>query len=431
MKYQKIANLIDDKPNQPSKFRTRNWIEINDESRGTYNVNSQIKFKTTMLKSSLCHYSYAYILVKGTISVNNSAAGDAINNNNRKVIFKNCAPFTNCISEINNTQIDNAKDIDIVIPMYNLIEYSDNYAKTTGSLWQYGKDIPARNNNNEIVVFTGNNLTDSFTFKAKITGQTGDDGTKDVEIMVPLKYLSNFWRTLEMPLINCEVNLILTWSSTCVIVSTGDANQAATFAITDTKLYVPVVTLSTQENTKFLQQLKSGFKRAINWDKDLSKPEILAQNPSLNHLTEPSFQRVNRLFVLAFGNDNHRSSRRRYNLPTVEIKDYNIAINGENFFDQSIKNNKVTYENIRKIAPGQGDDYKTGCLLDYTYFTNTYKMIAVDLSKQQALDADPTAIQQINFTANLDRAGNTKVYFILEEAKETILDFSQGTVKVL
>ena len=215
------------------------------------------------------------------------------------------------------------------------------------------------------------------------------------------------------------------------IVSTGDANQAATFAITDTKLYVPVVTLSTQENTKFLQQLKSGFKRAINWDKDLSKPEILAQNPSLNHLTEPSFQRVNRLFVLAFGNDNHRSSRRRYNLPTVEIKDYNIAINGENFFDQSIKNNKVTYENIRKIAPGQGDDYKTGCLLDYTYFTNTYKMIAVDLSKQQALDADPTAIQQINFTANLDRAGNTKVYFILEEAKETILDFSQGTVKVL
>ena len=106
-------------------------------------------------------------------------------------------------------------------------------------------------------------------------------------------------------------------------------------------------------------------------------------------------------------------------------------INGENFFDQPIKNNKVTYDNIRKIAAGQGDDYATGCLLDYTYFTNTYKMIAVDLSKRQALDADPRAIQQINFTGNLDRAGNTRVYFILEEAKETILDFSQGTVKVL
>ena len=106
-------------------------------------------------------------------------------------------------------------------------------------------------------------------------------------------------------------------------------------------------------------------------------------------------------------------------------------INGENFFDQPIKNNKVTYENIRKIAIDQGDDYSTCCLLDYTYFTNTYKMIAVDLSKQQALDSDPRAIQQINFTANLDRAGNTRVYFILEEAKENILDFSRGTVKVL
>ena len=106
-------------------------------------------------------------------------------------------------------------------------------------------------------------------------------------------------------------------------------------------------------------------------------------------------------------------------------------INGENLFDQPIKNNKVTYENIRKIATGKGDDYTTGCLLDYLYFEDTYKMIAVDLSKQQALDADPSAIQQINFTANLDRAGNTSVYFILEEAKETILDFSQGTVKVL
>ena len=433
MEYQKIENLIDDNaPNQPSKFRTRNWIEINDESRRAYNVNSQIKFKTTMLKSSLCDYSDAYILVKGTISVNNTAAqGPAVNNTNKKVIFKNCAPFTNCISEINNMQIDNAKDIDIVMPMYNLTEYSDNYAKTTGSLWQYGKDIPARNANNEITEFTEANLTDSFNFKIKITSQTGNDGTKDVEIIVPLKYLSNFWRTLEMPLINCEVNLILTWSSTCVLIATGVQNQNATFAITDTKLYVPVVTLSTKKKSKFRQQLKSGFKRVINWKKYLSKPELLAQNPNLNHLVEPSFKGVNRLFVLAFENDDDRTSRDEYYLPAVEIKDYNIVINGENVFDQPIKNNKVTYNNIRKIATGQGDDYTTGCLLDYPYFANTYKVIAVDLSKQQALDADPRAIQQINFTANLDRAGNTRAYFILEEAKETILDFSQGTVKVL
>ena len=430
MEYQKIANLIDDDTlNEPSKFRTRNWAEVNDESRGAYNVNSQIKFKTSMLKSSLCD---AYILVKGTITVNNTAAaGVAANNTNKKVIFKNFAPFTNCISEINNTQIDNAKDIDIVMPMYNLIEYSDNYAKTTGSLWQYCKDIPARNANDDIAIFAEDNTTDSFKFKAKITGQTGNNGTKDVEIMVPLNYLSNFWRTLEMPLINCEVNLILTRSSSCVLIATAIQNQAATFKITDTKLYVPLVTLSTQENTKFLQQLKSGFKRVINWNKYLSKPELLAQNPNLNHLVEPSFQGINRLFVLTFEIDNDRTSDDRYFLPAVEIKDYNIVINGENFFDQPIKNNKITYDNIRKIAICQGDDYTTGCLLDYPYFKDTYKMIAVDLSKQQALDADPRAVQQINFTANLDRAGNIRVYFILEEAKETILDFSQGTLKVL
>ena len=377
-----------------------------------------------MLKSSLCDYSDAYILVKGTITITgagNDAAARQADERDKVVIFKNCAPFTNCISEINNTQTDNAKDIDIVMPMYNLIEYSDNYVKTIGSLWQYFRDESVADDDIED--------SESFKSKKKITGKTPNiDNKKDVEIMVPLKYLSNFWRTLEMPLINCEVNLILTWSSTCVIT---DSNGAGTFAITDTKLYVPVVTLSTQENTKFHQQLKSGFKRVINWNKYLSKPELLAQNPNLNHLVEPSFQGVNRLFVLAFEGDDNRTAHDSYYLPTVEIKDYNIMINGENFFDQPIKNNKVTYENIRKITTGQGDDYTTGSLLDYSYFADTYKMIAVDLSKQQALDADPRAIQQINFTANLDRAGNTRVYFILEEAKETILDLSQGTVKVL
>ena len=196
MEHQKIANLLDDaSSNQPSKFKTKNWVEVNDESRGTYNVNSQIKFKTTMLKSSLCDYSDAYILVKGTITVNNTAAADAdANNTNKKVIFKNCAPFTICISEINNTQVDNVKDIDIVMPMYNLIEYSDNYSKTSGSLWQYCKDIPTANNNNAIVDFTDNNLTDSFNFKVEMTGQTGNDGTNNVEIMT---FLINQSKTIK------------------------------------------------------------------------------------------------------------------------------------------------------------------------------------------------------------------------------------------
>ena len=135
-----------------------------------------------------------------------------------------------------------------------------------------------------------------------------------------------------MPLINCEVNLILTWSSTCVIVSTDVANQNATFEITDTKLYVPVGSLSTQDNYKLLQQLKSGYKRTVNWNKYLSKPELLAQNPNLNHLVEPSFQGVNRFFVLALKSDTQRTSAKGYYLPNVEIKDYNVMINGENFF---------------------------------------------------------------------------------------------------
>ena len=154
MEYQKIENLIDDASNQPSIFKPKNWVELKNESRGTYNVNSQIKFKTTMLKSSLCDYSDAHILVKGTITVDNTAAADTdANNANEKIIFKNCAPFTNCMSETNNTQVDHAKNIDIVMPMYNLIEYSDIYSKTSGSLWPYCKDIPAVANNNAIVNF--------------------------------------------------------------------------------------------------------------------------------------------------------------------------------------------------------------------------------------------------------------------------------------
>ena len=211
------------------------------------------------------------------------------------------------------------------MPMYNLIEYNDNYAKTSGSLRQYYRDEP------------NVNLADSESFKSKIkiTGKTPNNrNEKDAEIMVPLKYLSNFWRTLEMPLINCEFNLILTWSSNCVITnSTG----AGTFEINNTKLYVPIVTLSTQDNSKLLQQLKSGFKRIIYWNKYLSKRELLAQNPNLSHLVEPSFQEENRLFVLAFENDTRTTSHSGYYLPNVGIKNYNVMINGEKFFDQLIQ----------------------------------------------------------------------------------------------
>ena len=151
----------------------------------------------------------------------------------------------------------------------------------------------------------------------------------------------------------------------------------------------------------------------------------------LNHLVDPSFQGVNTHFVLSFENEDDRTLHSTYYVPKVEIKDYSVRIDGKNFFDQPIKNNLETYENIRRITTGKGDDYTTGCLLDYSYFKENYKMIAIDLSKQQALDADPRAIQQINFTANLEREGNTTMFFITEQAKETVFEFSQGTVKVL
>ena len=181
---------------------------MNDKSSENY-ANSDIRFKTTMLRSNLCDYANSYILVKGTITI--TGAGDnagerEADERDKRVTFKNCAPFTKRITRINNTDIDNAHDIDVVMPMYKLIDYSDNYSNASGSLWQYYKDDP------------NDNLTDSESFKSevKITGKTPAAGnTKYVEIIVPLKYLSNFWRTLEMPLINCEVNLILTWSKDC------------------------------------------------------------------------------------------------------------------------------------------------------------------------------------------------------------------------
>ena len=174
------------------------------------------------------------------------------------------------------------------MPMYNLIEYCDNYSKTSRSLWPYYKDDPNDNLAN----------SESFKSKAKITGKTPENGnTKDVEIVVPLKYLSNFLRTLEMPLINCEVNLILAWPKDYVITnSTGEEK----FEITETKIYFPVVTLSTRDNEKLLKQLKSGFKKTISWNKYELNIKTFAQNRYLNYLINPNFEGVNRLFVLSF-----------------------------------------------------------------------------------------------------------------------------------
>ena len=234
-----------------------------------------------MLTSDLCDYSESYIVVKERITV---ADPNNANYDNERAFKKN-APFTSSIWKLNNTLIDNAEDLYIVIPMYNLLEYSKNYI-TTSSLWNYYRDEPnsgigGRNNNVNYSIKDSK----SFDYKTSITWKLeGIDRTKDVEIVVPLKYLSNFWRTLNMPLINCEINLILTWSENCVLTNkaTRDAVPAqggnpavaavnnpknAKLKIKDTKLYAPVVTLSTKDDNNLLEQLKSGFKRAIKWNK--------------------------------------------------------------------------------------------------------------------------------------------------------------------
>ena len=204
-----------------------------NQEEHTRQLNRQVNFKRSMPGSNLCDYSDAYLLVRGNITVNNTTAeGAAANKTNKKLIFKTCAPFSDCIIKKNNTQVDNAKDIDLVMLMHNVMEYSNNYSKTCGSWWQDDKYIPAVNNNGDIVDFNVANATDSFNFKTKITDQTNNNGRINVGIIVTLKYSRIFWRTFKMLLINCEVNLILTWPVDCVIIYTNVANQVPTFTTT-------------------------------------------------------------------------------------------------------------------------------------------------------------------------------------------------------
>ena len=207
----------------------------------------------------------------------NAAATNNANNNafdEKKLVFKNNAPFINCISKINGVKIDNAEDLDVVMLMYNLLEYSRNYRKTTSSLWNYYRDEPSSSTNDDNITHSVLN-SESYDYKANFieNGVTNNNLTKnDVKIVVPLKHLSNFWRHLNILLINCEVELILTWFKNCVLIdkSTREANydanpnvyeidrpENAIFKITDTKLYVPIVTLSKEDDIKLLEQLKS------------------------------------------------------------------------------------------------------------------------------------------------------------------------------
>ena len=251
METQKIVNLLNGSENDNSKFVTKKWYIIDSESNGNYSQNDEIKFLTRSIESSLCDYSDAYILVTGnaTVTPNNAAT---------QAVFKNCAPFEKCRTEINETFIDETDFINIAMPMYNLIEYSVNYSSTSGSLWHFGRDEII--NNADV---TNDDNVPSFKHKASLIGNTEANETKNgVKIAVPLKYLSNFWRSLEMPLINCKVELSLKLYERCLLT----AANTATFTITDAKRYVPIVTLSIEDNSKLTKLLNKGFKRPIYWN---------------------------------------------------------------------------------------------------------------------------------------------------------------------
>ena len=209
MEFQKIVNFLNANSDENlPRFITKKWVEVYDQSGENYNVNKEIRIKTSMLRSELCDYSYAYIVLKGGITL--EGHNDA-NKRDKCIAFENNAPFINCISKINGLKIDNAEDLDVVMPMYSLLEYSKNYKKTTGSLWNYYRDEPSNplSSNSE-----------SFKYKTNVIGKTpeNNDSLTDVKIVIPLKHLSNFWRALNIPLINCKVELILTWSNKCVLV---------------------------------------------------------------------------------------------------------------------------------------------------------------------------------------------------------------------
>ena len=203
----------------------------------------------------------------------------------------------------------------------------------------------------------------------------------------------------------------------------------AKFEITDCKMYVPVVTLSAENDNKLLEQLKSGFRITIKWNKCMSQMSNQNKNNNLNYLIDPTFSNVNRLFVLSFENEEDRTSYYKYYMPRVEIKDYNVLIDGNAFFELSIKNIEETYEKIIQLTDHSGY-YTRGNLLDYEYFKEHYKLIAIDLSKQIELE-NKDIQQQISFIGNLERDDGAVMFFIIEKSEETIIECLQNYASIV
>ena len=274
--------------------------------------------------------------------------------NATRLDLKNCAPFTKCNLEIIDEHVDTAENLDIVMSMYNLIEYSDNYQDSSATLYQNKGD--ERPEDDAVADLTADN-SDSFKYKIKLLGnidQFSADaarvGRLNVKVVVALKYLSNFFRLLEMPLINCKIKLNLTWKKECVL-STADYN--AVFIINDTKLYVPVVSLSKEDNKDFIEQQNKGFQRSLYWNEYKTKEINEDADAKVFRYINlyPSFQGVNRLFVMTYDKVDGqptRNGQRKYYLPRISLNKYNVIIDGRNFYDNPIESDIEKYRELKK-----------------------------------------------------------------------------------
>ena len=381
MENQKIINLLDKIDTDSKHFATKKWYVINDENNTNYGVNKDtgannpdtIKYDSTVLKPNLCDYAEAYILVHSTIR--------------------------------------------------------GYYQDSSATLYQYNQDEPPEANATDDLTVDNSN---SFKYKVSLLGNPvvpDNIAKRSVKVVVPLKYLSNFFRSLEIPLINCKIKLNLTCKKDCVL-STDAGN--AVFIINDTKMHVPFVTLSKEDNKDFIEQQNKGFQRSIYWNEHKTKE--INKNADANVFKyinlDPSFQDVNRLFVTAYSRVDgqpNRDGQRKYYLPRIDLNKYNVIIDGRNFYDNPIEIDIEKYRELKKVMIGKGEDYTTGSLLDFNYFEK-HKLVAVDLYKQKELDANPRAIQQIEFKYMLGT--DSTIYWVLEKSKETILEFYKGTVKV-
>ena len=416
-------------------------VYINDQNNGQYgedDINDNtIKIDTEAVKPFLCDYSDAYILVTGDITV---VGGDV----NTKVAFKNCHPFIKCKIHLNDTHVEDSNNLDLIMNLYNLIEYSDNYSDSAASLYNFKRQEPLANNANSTVADSS-----SFKYKSDLlrypSNSTVNNNVralpantnpewKNAQVIVPLKYISSFFRSLELPLINTKLYIELNYTKNSVI-STVDAANSTTFKITKTELHVLVITLKIEDNNKLNQLLDTEFKRKVYWNEYKSKIETITQaDNDLSYkrsLLDAAIPGVNRLFVMGFPNAPIRISHRQCFLPSLNIKDYNVLIDGRNFYDQNISDDFKKYEELRNVMIGRGEDYTAGSLLDYEYWKNNYKLTCCDLSKQTVLDSNPKANEQVEFVYKLDNnTENAQILTVLEKKQEANLEFSKWTVKV-